>query len=656
MGGRGGYKQKGKGSGGGQRGGQRGPQGNSAPGRNVCKPQVQKLSPSLIPIPKHEPVPSVLQTALPEFSASQCFFSALERMQPDVASLHRMNACWLGISGESIQDLRRDPENPFFAELLTVSNETIPVFIKRIHSMDPIAVIQGECILPEEGSLPAPADLWMTTLEKVNDPMNEAYVDAVFAAVADRMVATKLSPHWCRSYGTFPARVSEYSYNISDEYPSLRKKPFWQRNQEMGLFEHRIIEEDLGECSRGNREPKAIFSEELSMDDLDIEEIELVPTQSNQSSNPSSNPTSSYSELEECDQICELQHSPEYPVRKGELDTVNVKQSQGWQSNQTSRMSDCDMEVGDSVQLVPPRVRIKKLQKTEESESSDSSDGSEEDFNEHFAEFKNFPVQVTLLERAEGTLDELLDAEENLTPDRELCWKAWIFQIVAGLSVAQHHFGFVHNDLHTNNVMWSTTDIPYLYYKVHKGPKDQTWILRVPTFGYIMKIIDFGRASYWLPEPAGFFISDAFFPGNDACNQYNCEPFFDPKAGKKVEPNPSFDLCRLSVSMIESLYPKRPENATPIKIVSREGNKTYAETASPLYNLLWQWLLDDEGKNVLREPSGEERYPDFDLYSAIAADVHTAVPGAQIEKPLFAEYKWTNPVPHGQDVYDLWVR
>jgi hypothetical protein len=170
-----------------------------------------------------------------------------------------------------------------------------------------------------------------------------------------------------------------------------------------------------------------------------------------------------------------------------------------------------------------------------------------------------------------------------------------------------------------------------------------------------MKIIDFGRATFHLPEPAGFFISDAFFPGNDAGQQYNCEPFFDPREGKKVEPNPSFDLCRLAVSLLEAIFPTRPANATPIKIMSREGPKTYAETTSPLYNLLWEWLTDDEGKNVLREPNGEERYPDFDLYSAIAADVHRAVPCMQLEKPVFADaFKWTGE--EGASTYDLFLR
>ena len=78
----------------------------------------------------------------------------------------------------------------------------------------------------------------------------------------------------------------------------------------------------------------------------------------------------------------------------------------------------------------------------------------------------------------------------------------------------------------------------------------------------------------------------------------------------------------------------------------------YTETVSPVYNLLWEWLQDDEGKNILRLPDGEERYPDFDLYRALAADVHRAIPARQIDKALFSGYRVTS-VPEGTTVYDL---
>ena len=163
--------------------------------------------------------------------------------------------------------------------------------------------------------------------------------------------------------------------------------------------------------------------------------------------------------------------------------------------------------------------------------------------------------------------------------------------------------------------------------------------MKIPTYGRIMKIIDFGRATYHLPEPCGFVISDAFFPGNDASTQYNCEPFYDPSEGKRVEPNTSFDLARLSVSLLDSLYPERPDTKTPTKIMSREGSKLFTETVCPVYHMLWEWLQDDAGKNILRNIDGSERYPDFELYRVLAARVHKAIPKRQLEKSVFDVYR-----------------
>jgi serine/threonine protein kinase len=251
-------------------------------------------------------------------------------------------------------------------------------------------------------------------------------------------------------------------------------------------------------------------------------------------------------------------------------------------------------------------------------------------------------------------MDALMEEEyEEEEPTKEARWSSWLFQVIAGLVVAQHYYGFVHNDLHTNNVMWSETSEPYLYYRVHK--KDATVsYMKVPTFGKLMKIIDFGRASFTLPpENGGFYISDAFFQGNDAADQYNCAPFYDASNGPKLEPNYSFDLCRLSVSLIESLYPTRPESVHPVRPLSREGSKIYTETVSPLYNLLWKWLIDKSGKNVLRSPDGYERYPDFDLYKAIGRDVRGAVPTAQLNAAAFASFQIVDAPPTDCKIYDL---
>lgn len=593
------------------RGGKQGVQQRKETDR-VCKPTYKenKFPACLHPQIQDHGVPQAVQEALTDFSGMQPYFTALEKLKPEVMSLKGMRACWFGVPESQIESLERDETNRFFANLHLKNGKHEPVFIKRIHIMDPIMTLQGGCVWPREGALPAPSELWLNTLEKINDPLNEAYVDAVFAGVADRLVTHGLSPHWLRCYGSFPARVERYMYNISDEYPSLRRKTFFQENQAAGIFKHSQQADSDSECGSDSG-PAVLFSEAQELDVGDFAALSESDADSDSTSVPNA----------DSDTASDFSETENIPVE------------------------------AEEVKLKAPKLRLKKLTQSDSS-SSDSYSSHESDYNEHFAEFEDFPVQVTLLERAEGTLDELLEAEGSVTQDREQVWKAWVFQVIAALCAAQHWFGFVHNDLHTNNIMWSKTDKEYLYYRIHKGGAN--WVLRVPTYGYIMKIIDFGRASYHLPDPAGFFISDAFFPGNDAADQYNCDPFFDTDAGKKVEPNPSFDLCRLSVSMIESLFPTRPANATPIKIVNRDGNKTYAETTSPLYNLLWEWLIDDTGKSVLRTPEGEERYPDFDLYSAIAADVHKAVPALQVDKPLFAEYKYTEKTEGV--VYDLWIR
>jgi hypothetical protein len=318
--------------------------------------------------------------------------------------------------------------------------------------------------------------------------------------------------------------------------------------------------------------------------------------------------------------------------------------------------------------LTAPKLRLKPIESNEkqsseekhhedEDEDEDDNDDSDSDDSvQQFVEFTNFPVQVTLLERAEGTLEELVDNEDDsnthMAETKTLRWSAWLFQIIAGLTCAQHMFGFVHNDLHTNNIMWSGTGITYLYYKLVKG--NTVSYMKVPTFGRILKIIDFGRATYHLPDPCGFIISDAFFPGNDASTQYNCEPFYNPNEGKRVEPNTSFDLGRLAVSLLESLYPERPKQRVPISIMSREGSKLYMETVSPVYNLIWEWLQDDDGKNILRTPEGMERYPDFELYRVLASRVHKAVPKKQIEKELFGVFKCDKKdIDESESVYTL---
>ena len=197
-------------------------------------------------------------------------------------------------------------------------------------------------------------------------------------------------------------------------------------------------------------------------------------------------------------------------------------------------------------------------------------------------------------------------------------WSAWLFQICAALSVFQRYVNFCHNDLHTNNIVWTSTTEQFIYYKSQSGAT-----YKVPTYGKIFKLIDFGRATAEIGDLQ--LISSDYEDGEDAWGQYNWGPFKDPKL-EEISPNMSFDLCRLSVSLFETLYPGYDPDED--------------KEESPLANLLWSWLQDDNGESILYNEEGEERFPGFDLYVHIAQHVNNAVPAKQFSSKAFNQFRW----------------
>ena len=255
-------------------------------------------------------------------------------------------------------------------------------------------------------------------------------------------------------------------------------------------------------------------------------------------------------------------------------------------------------------------------------------------------------------EAQEGVMDELLDDDELDGFERgsqgwEARWLAWLFQIIATLTFLQSTICFTHNDLHSNNIVWRETDKKYLYYKSKDGV-----VWRVPTFGKIFSIIDFGRSIFRLGKH--LWVSDDHWPDQDAGEQYNFGPFFDHNK-PKIVPNPSFDLCRLSVSLMDGLFDEPPpkKKGKGVSIMSEEGSWKVYETQSPLYNLLWSWTVDDTGRTVYEDKDGNEKYDGFDLYIHIAHYVHQAIPKEQLHRPIFKSYLWKNKIPSDEKIYPL---
>jgi hypothetical protein len=247
-------------------------------------------------------------------------------------------------------------------------------------------------------------------------------------------------------------------------------------------------------------------------------------------------------------------------------------------------------------------------------EQSDETDNDE--LNEVTLIIDKIPTQVIAIECCDTTFDSIL--EENEIRIEEL--ESAMFQVIAMLYLYQQVFKFTHNDLHTNNIMCIHTEEEFLYYKILGK------YYKIPTFGRIYKIIDFGRSIYTVNNV--LLCSDSFSDNGTANTQYNCEPFLN-KDKPVIEPNYSFDLCRLACSMVDF-------------IVEDMRDINQYRKSVPVYDLIISWLYDDNGVNILYKKNGDERYPDFKLYKMIARIVHNHTPEKQFDHVCFNKYE-TNP-------------
>jgi len=414
--------------------------------------------------------------------------------------------------------------------------------------------------------------------------MNQAYIDYMANYLLGQLRERDISPHFCLFYGGFQAIADSYRYNITESFDSYKHyQGFWDK-KERGLFSLYITEN--GE----------------SIDENDLELKTSVNSRSFSYSTDKSRGRRSTSSAESESSHISL-HEYAGDAAEGELESV----------------TSLDFE----------------------SEGSEYSEESNIPYI--YSEFEKFPTVLLFQEKMDGIMDKVLDEVDEKFEEK---WTAWTFQVIAALCVAQATFGLTHNDLHTNNILYSETDDKFLYYRTRDN-----CIWKIPTYGKILRIIDYGRSVFRIGTQ--WFVSDDFAKGGDAQAQYSFGEFTI-DSSPTVYPNPSFDLSRYAVSIMEPLFPEFPPEKEGGAILNEEGSWKIKETVSPLWNLLWSWLIDDTGKNILRDQGGMERFPDFDLYETIAAHVFTAKPQEQIRKEIFAQYSiLPDQVPEGQKVYSL---
>ena len=511
----------------------------------------------------------------------------------------------------------------------SAASELCKTFVKSVHLLNPIDLIKEKYVMPEHPLLPQSENTWKKTLLKLHSHNNQAYVDTVANFVLSRFRELNLTPHCILYYGAATGICKKYQFNISQEYDTYRQcRWFWN-----GMKSH---------------------SARLTVvrGDADIEDIP--------------NFEDIYKEIVTCpfeEETAEGEIVLE-PIATENIDSTDVESVKSFTFDNIEEDAQNVKDIFEINKQVTKRSSLKKSDSESESDlTEDSTDESDEDDDDDSSveldidiclEIPNMPVVLIYQEAQDGVMDTLLDEDEIDGHDKgsqgwEARWIAWLFQIISALTFLQSAVCFTHNDLHSNNILWRKTDKKFLYYRTKDGT-----IWRVPTYGKIFSIIDFGRSIFRLGKH--LWVSDDHWPDQEAGDQYNFGPFFDHNKPKNP-PNPSFDLCRLAISLIDGLYEEKPpkKKGKGVSIISQEDNWKVFETTSPLFNLLWSWTVDKSGQTVFEDKDGDEKYEGFELYIRIAHDVQNAVPKDQLHKPVFAQYKWKQKVSQDETIYSLGV-
>jgi hypothetical protein len=452
-----------------------------------------------------------------------------------------------------------------------------------------------------------------STFAKIDNIHNSSYVDCFFSYLSSRLLHDYGIPHGIDFLGCNLGVQSKYKMNIYDDLEYLNNSSYFNSNKGK-LFQVSDYEETqyLNNISRGHKERLALNETKhnitnISIIDLDdICEIGIDVEGVVGGDISSSSPEEIYQKSQSLKTVSSSDTS-----NNSELNYSTDDDEDEDDSTEYSTVDEDDDDAEDDDNADENDDAEENDNNDAEDEDNDNADDEDNDIEPTVVAYiNNFPVQMICLEKCEGTLDELFTKKKI---DIHTSASA-MFQIVMTLLIYQRAFQFTHNDLHTNNIMYVSTEEEYLYYEFN-GKK-----YKVPTYGKIFKLIDFGRSIYKINGQT--FCSDSFAPGGDAHTQYNFEPFFNENK-PRLEPNYSFDLCRLGCSIYDFIIESDDENE---------------EDMDDFQKTIYRWCLDDNNKNVLYKKNGDERYPNFKLYKMIARTVHNHTPENQLSFPFFSQF------------------
>ena len=462
-----------------------------------------------------------------------------------------------------------------------------PIFIKYSPLLDPYRYMIGKYNI-ESNHIRTMPQLNSTSAEvhpKILSQNNASYVDAFFSYLSSKLLHDYGFVNGVDFYGSYLGIQKNFKVSVMDDLEYLKASTFFNTHVgELFYLEENadLFDDDISLLNESRKKRQRLCIEDNS--EIILNDIQEIPSSIFQFNTLPDEDT-------ELSTIYSRTHRSSGSLYSTDSDDSEINYS-----------SSDDSETYNSGSIESDSM---------ESESGDSDETSSYETIEEdvYGYIHNFPIQLICMEKCEGTLDQLFENDE--INEENGC--SALFQIIMTILTYQKAFQFTHNDLHTNNVMYIKTDKEYIFYKF----EGKTY--KVPTYGKIYKIIDFGRSIYKYLDKT--FCSDSFAPGGDASTQYNCEPFLNENKPRLI-PNNAFDLCRLGTSIFDFMM---------------DIDDNYDEL-DDLQKIIYDWCKDDNGKNVLYRKNGNERYPSFKLYKMIARTVHKHIPEEQLEHPFFAKY------------------
>jgi len=488
-------------------------------------------------------------------------------------------------------------------------NKQSPVFIKFSPLLDPTRYMVGKYDLKNDNLKMLPSIKNKDDCHpKLFSIHNASYVDCFFSYLSSMLLNHHSMIHGVDFYGSYLGIQSKFKVDISDDLEYLYNSPFFNNHLNKLFTITKSCENPFMNFGSRTNKNRLKISKNITLGSVisieEVEDIEKGETIEN------------IGDIEKVEDIEEIKKLETFG---GEKKIEYSKEETGHSvSNTTASSSDSsnDSELNYSSDDKDDENCNDDNDEEDDDDNyedieddSDDSDDEEEEEEEIYCYINNFPIQMICLEKCDGTMDELFEKEllDDITSASAL------FQIIMTLLIYQKVFHFTHNDLHTNNIMYKNTKAKYIYY-CYKGI-----YYKVPTHGKIFKIIDFGRGIYTFQKK--LFCSDSFSSTGDATTQYNFGPFNNEKK-PLLEPNYSFDLCRLGCSIYD--------------FIIDDDNKY--EDLDEFQKTIYRWCTDDNGKNILYMKNGEERYPNFKLYKMIARTVHNHTPEKQLEFSFFNQF------------------